>query len=85
MSIGADAPYRNLGIDGGHELCGEMYNKGIMPHLVVLMGKVRGARLCLRLCLSPPPLPPKPESAPSKNFFWNASPPSSHIRDRNHS
>lgn len=31
---------RNLAIDGGHELCGEMYNKGIMSHLIVLMSKV---------------------------------------------
>lgn len=30
----------NLAIDGGHEICGEMFNKGIMPHLTVLMGNV---------------------------------------------
>jgi hypothetical protein len=31
---------RNLAIDGGHELCAEMYNKGIMAHLEVLIKKV---------------------------------------------
>ena len=31
----------NLAIDGGYELCGEMYNKGIMPHVIVLVAKVR--------------------------------------------
>lgn len=31
----------NLAIDGGHELCSEIYNKGVMPHLTALMGKVR--------------------------------------------
>jgi len=33
--------HRNLAIDGGHELCAEMFNKGIMPHITVLIGKVR--------------------------------------------
>lgn len=31
---------RNLAIDGGHELCAEMFNKGIMPHITLLTGKV---------------------------------------------
>ena len=31
---------RNLAIDGGHELCNEMYNKSIIPALVILVGKV---------------------------------------------
>jgi TM2 domain-containing membrane protein YozV len=39
---------RNLAIDGGHELCAEMYNKGVMALLIVLVQKV-----CLFLaCLS---------------------------------
>lgn len=59
MSVGANAPYRNLGIDGGHELCGEMYNKGIMPHLVVLMGKVRGSVSVSPSCPPPNALHPK--------------------------
>ena len=29
-----------MAIDGGYELCGEMYNKGIISHLTVLTGKV---------------------------------------------
>lgn len=31
---------RNLAIDGGHELCAEMFNKGIMSHITTLTGKV---------------------------------------------
>ncbi|KAL7420131.1 hypothetical protein Q5752_005097 [Cryptotrichosporon argae] len=40
--VEASGALRNLAIDGGHELCGEMFNKGIMPHLTVLMGKISG-------------------------------------------
>ena len=38
--VEASGALRNLAIDGGHELCGEMFNKGIMSHMAVLMGKV---------------------------------------------
>lgn len=31
---------RNLAIDGGHEICGEMYNKQIMLPLQALVPKV---------------------------------------------
>jgi len=31
---------RNLAIDGGHELCAEMFNKGVMAHIIVLSQKV---------------------------------------------
>lgn len=34
-----DIDHRNLAIDGGRELCGEMANKGIISHLGVLIGK----------------------------------------------
>jgi hypothetical protein len=45
---GRELMSRNLAIDGGHELCAEMYNKGVMAHLIVLVQKV-----CLFLaCLS---------------------------------
>ncbi|KAL1411919.1 hypothetical protein Q8F55_002905 [Vanrija albida] len=40
--VEASGALRNLAIDGGHELVSEMYNKGIMPHLTVLMGKIGG-------------------------------------------
>jgi hypothetical protein len=33
--------YRNLCIDGGHELCGEMYNKNVLAPLKVLVPKAR--------------------------------------------
>ncbi|WWD16378.1 hypothetical protein CI109_100804 [Kwoniella shandongensis] len=38
--VEASGALRNLAIDGGHELCGEMANKGIMSHLTVLIGKI---------------------------------------------
>ncbi|TXT07458.1 hypothetical protein VHUM_03178 [Vanrija humicola] len=38
--VEASGALRNLAIDGGHELVSEMFNKGIMPHLTVLMGKI---------------------------------------------
>lgn len=38
--VEASGALRNLAIDGGHELCSEMFNKGLLPHLVVLMGKI---------------------------------------------
>ncbi|EIW66481.1 hypothetical protein TREMEDRAFT_70084 [Tremella mesenterica DSM 1558] len=38
--VEASGALRNLAIDGGHELCGEMFNKGIISHLGVLSGKV---------------------------------------------
>ncbi|BEJ10886.1 hypothetical protein CspHIS471_0103080 [Cutaneotrichosporon sp. HIS471] len=40
--VEASGTLRNLAIDGGHEICGEMFNKGIMPHLTALMGKISG-------------------------------------------
>lgn len=47
--VEASGALRNLAVDGGHELCGEMYNKGIMSHLVTLMGKVRNLCLFIQL------------------------------------
>jgi hypothetical protein len=44
--VEASGALRNLAIDGGHELCGEMFNKGIMPHLTTLMGKVSSLATC---------------------------------------
>lgn len=38
--VEASGALRNLAIDGGHELCSEMFNKGLMTHLVVLVGKI---------------------------------------------
>ncbi|OWT35607.1 hypothetical protein C362_06798 [Cryptococcus neoformans Bt1] len=38
--VEASGALRNLAIDGGRELCGEMANKGIMSHLGVLIGKI---------------------------------------------
>jgi hypothetical protein len=38
--VEASGALRNLAIDGGHELCGEMFNKGVMAHIIVLTGKV---------------------------------------------
>ncbi|WWC60440.1 uncharacterized protein I303_103012 [Kwoniella dejecticola CBS 10117] len=38
--VEASGALRNLAIDGGHEMCGEMANKGIMSHLTVLIGKI---------------------------------------------
>ncbi|WVQ78675.1 hypothetical protein IAT38_000762 [Cryptococcus sp. DSM 104549] len=38
--VEASGALRNLAIDGGHELCGEMANKGIISHLIVLTGKI---------------------------------------------
>ncbi|WRT65823.1 uncharacterized protein IL334_002773 [Kwoniella shivajii] len=38
--VEASGALRNLAIDGGHELCGEMANKGLMSHLTVLIGKI---------------------------------------------
>ncbi|WWC88040.1 uncharacterized protein L201_002943 [Kwoniella dendrophila CBS 6074] len=38
--VEASGALRNLAIDGGHELCGEMANKGIMSHLTVLIEKI---------------------------------------------
>ncbi|RXK39662.1 hypothetical protein M231_03016 [Tremella mesenterica] len=38
--VEASGALRNLAIDGGHELCGEMFNKGIISHLGVLSGKI---------------------------------------------
>ncbi|WVQ77382.1 hypothetical protein IAR50_007067 [Cryptococcus sp. DSM 104548] len=38
--VEASGALRNLAIDGGRELCGEMANKGIISHLAVLIGKV---------------------------------------------
>nr|XP_019011947.1 uncharacterized protein I206_02784 [Kwoniella pini CBS 10737]OCF50728.1 hypothetical protein I206_02784 [Kwoniella pini CBS 10737] len=38
--VEASGALRNLAIDGGHELCGEMANKGIMSHLTVLISKI---------------------------------------------
>jgi hypothetical protein len=32
---------RNLCIDGGHELCGEMYNKNVLAPLKTLVPKAR--------------------------------------------
>ncbi|KAK4685839.1 hypothetical protein P7C73_g4298, partial [Tremellales sp. Uapishka_1] len=40
VELCADGCFRNLAIDGGHELCGEMFNKGIMSHLIVLTSKI---------------------------------------------
>ncbi|ORX35296.1 armadillo-type protein [Kockovaella imperatae] len=37
--VEASGALRNLAIDGGHELCAEMFNKGIMSHLSVLISK----------------------------------------------
>lgn len=34
--------FRNLCIDGGHELCGEMYNKNILAPLKTFVPKARG-------------------------------------------
>jgi len=48
--VEASGALRNLAIDGGHELCGEMYNKGIMPFLVTLMGK--GGRSAGGCCMA---------------------------------
>lgn len=33
--------FRNLCIDGGHELCGEMYNKNILAPLKTFVPKAR--------------------------------------------
>lgn len=41
--VEAAGALRNLAIDGGQELCGEMYNKGIVPHVVALAGKIGAA------------------------------------------
>nr|ODN90333.1 hypothetical protein L204_05937 [Cryptococcus depauperatus CBS 7855] len=38
--VEASGALRNLAIDGGREICGEMVNKGIMSHLSVLIGKI---------------------------------------------
>ncbi|KIR57936.1 hypothetical protein I314_06198 [Cryptococcus bacillisporus CA1873] len=38
--VEASGALRNLAIDGGRELCGEMANKGIISHLGVLIGKI---------------------------------------------
>ncbi|ODN74945.1 hypothetical protein L198_08196 [Cryptococcus wingfieldii CBS 7118] len=38
--VEASGALRNLAIDGGRELCGEMANKGIISHLAVLIGKI---------------------------------------------
>ncbi|WWC96818.1 hypothetical protein V866_003693 [Kwoniella sp. B9012] len=38
--VEASGALRNLAIDGGHEICNEMANKGIMSHLTVLIGKI---------------------------------------------
>jgi hypothetical protein len=45
--VEASGALRNLAIDGGFELCGEMFNKGVMSHLAVLMGKVGHAKTTL--------------------------------------
>ncbi|WVF66035.1 hypothetical protein IAT40_000773 [Kwoniella sp. CBS 6097] len=39
--VEASGALRNLAIDGGYELCGEMANKGLMSHLTVLIGKIQ--------------------------------------------
>jgi hypothetical protein len=44
---GRELMSRNLAIDGGHELCAEMYNKGVMAHLIVLVQKVCPFLACL--------------------------------------
>lgn len=41
--VEASGALRNLAIDGGHELCGEMFNKGIVPHVITLAGKISSA------------------------------------------
>jgi len=33
--------FRNLAIDGGHELCGEMYNKNVLAPLKAFVPKAR--------------------------------------------
>jgi len=33
--------FRNLAIDGGHELCGEMYNKNVLAPLKTFVPKAR--------------------------------------------
>ncbi|WVR03702.1 hypothetical protein IAU60_000697 [Kwoniella sp. DSM 27419] len=38
--VEASGALRNLAIDGGHEICGEMANKGLMSHMTVLIGKI---------------------------------------------
>lgn len=39
--VEASGALRNLAIDGGYEICGEMYNKNIMTPLTALVPKVR--------------------------------------------
>lgn len=41
--VEASGALRNLAIDGGHELCGEMFNKGVVPHVITLAGKISAA------------------------------------------
>lgn len=38
---------RNLGIDGGYEICAEMYNKGILEPLKTFIPKVSFPSPCL--------------------------------------
>ena len=42
--------FRNLCIDGGHELCGEMYNKNILAPLKTFVPKAREPLTFTRLC-----------------------------------
>ena len=43
------AGYRNLAIDGGHEVCGAMYNKQVLTPLQVLVPQVSAAQAGRRL------------------------------------
>lgn len=51
-----DSRSRNLCIDGGYEICAEMYNKNILAPLKTFIPKVRlqdPQRMCRHLTLSP--------------------------------
>ena len=41
--------FRNLCIDGGHELCGEMYNKNVLAPLKTFVPKARESLTLVRL------------------------------------
>lgn len=42
--------FRNLCIDGGHELCGEMYNKNVLAPLKTFVPKARKQLMLIGLC-----------------------------------
>lgn len=47
---------RNLCIDGGYDLCAEIYNKGVLSPLSALIPQVRSPLLSLLIALPPSPL-----------------------------